>query len=251
MSKLIRFFVDINVKFSKFFDKILPAFFSVDGNRYFEDYFVSDYIGDNQTILEVGGGKTPFITHSMKKDRNLVVYGLDIDANELERAPTGIYDKAVVADICHYREGMDVDLIIAQAVMEHVPDGEAALRGLHALLKKGGTVVIFLPTKYAVFGIINRTLPEGLKKKLLFTIYPDTEYAQGFKAYYSKASIDDYKKLAKKIGFEVIDVKPFYVSSYFRFIFPVYVMWRVWIILFYLANKNQAAETFCISLRKK
>lgn len=204
-----------------------------------------------QLIVDVGGGKNPFVDADTKKSLFLHVVGLDIDPHELERAPPGLYDKTICADICECYEHIDADLVIAQSIMEHVPNAERALLSMHRLLRDGGMAAIFLPSKYAMFSYLNRLLPERIKKGLLFYIYLQSRNDQGFKAYYSRASIKDYRLMADKIGFEVVEVKPFYASGYFSFFFPMYFLWRIWMLIFRGISRENAAETFCILLRKR
>ena len=42
----------------------------------------------------------------------------------------------------------------------------------------------------------------------------------------------------------------YYVSSYFSVLFPIYIMWRLWVLLAILLVRHQAAETFAVALRK-
>jgi len=134
--------------------------------------------------------------------------------------------------------------------MEHVKSAEEAFKGLHSILKNGGKAVIFLPSKYAAFARLNLLLPEDLKNKLLGYFFGVNAHNQGFPAYYDKASLKDYRKLAPKYGFKIIQFKPYYHSVYFIHFLPIHIIWRIWIMLFKFFSPNTAAETFTIVLEK-
>jgi hypothetical protein len=42
----------------------------------------------------------------------------------------------------------------------------------------------------------------------------------------------------------------YYHSNYFAFLAPLYALWRAWTLAFYAFDKEQAAETFSLALRK-
>jgi 2-polyprenyl-6-hydroxyphenyl methylase/3-demethylubiquinone-9 3-methyltransferase len=169
----IRAIIDGQMRLCRSFDRLLPARYSVDGNRHFIDVFVPKYLKSNMTVYDVGGGKTPYITIEKKWELSLVVVGIDIDADELRRAPEGVYDETICADITRYQGKGDADLVICQALLEHVKDVDAAFAALAGILKPGGRVLVFTPSKYALYALLNRLLPETLKKRLLFSIFQD------------------------------------------------------------------------------
>jgi hypothetical protein len=49
---------------------------------------------------------------------------------------------------------------------------------------------------------------------------------------------------------KVLEVKPYFMSSYFSFLFPLYVAWRLWMLFFRYVRGEQAAETFSMALMK-
>ena len=61
---------------------------------------------------------------------------------------------------------------------------------------------------------------------------------------------DNERVLAAQHGFEVEELRTYYKSSYFSFFFTLYLVWRSLIILFEQVNSEQAAETFCMKLRR-
>ncbi len=248
---MLRRCVDQQKAWSHQIDRLVPARFKVDGNEHFREELVWRHIGTDQTVYDIGGGKRPLIPVSVKRERRLRVIGVDIDADELSRAPAGAYDEAICADICTYAGRGDGDLVICQALLEHVPDTGAAFRAISSILRPGGKALLFVPSRNAVFARLNLILPESLKKKILFAIHPGTSERQGFKSYYDACTPRDFEVHAARTGFDVRELELYYLSSYFKFFAPLYATWRAWISLFYAVDSVQAAETFSMVLEKR
>ncbi|MDE3022001.1 MAG: class I SAM-dependent methyltransferase [Pseudomonadota bacterium] len=197
----------------------------------------------------LGGGKQPFVSPEKKAALSLNVVGIDISQSELDIAPVGGYDETVCADIANVHGVGDGDLVICQAVLEHVKDTEGAMRSIASLLKPGGKA-FFVPSQNAVFARLNVLLPENLKRKILYGVYPNARAAQGFPSFYHKCTPDDFIDMAKHNGLTEVESRYYYISSYFSFLFPVYLIWRIWVVLFKFYASHQAAETFSMVLVK-
>jgi 2-polyprenyl-6-hydroxyphenyl methylase/3-demethylubiquinone-9 3-methyltransferase len=244
-------FIDAQIGLSRLFDRLLPLKFSIDGNRHFLTEFAPGYLKSDMKVYDVGGGKNPYITLKQKRELSLVVVGLDIDKGELEQAPDDIYDEIIRADIMEYKGKRDADLVICQSLLEHVRDVDRAFASIASMLKPTGRALIFVPSKNAVYARLNKIMPEAIKKKILFSLYPQTRRNQGFKSYYNRCSPRDFRKLARRNGLQVEESEFYYVSSYFSCFFPIYLIWRIWVLIFYIIAGTQAAETFSMALRKR
>jgi SAM-dependent methyltransferase len=249
LGELFRRFINSQVRISDWFDGLLPAKFSASSHQDFLQ-LVTKYINNGTIIYDIGGGKNPFITLERKSNLNYRVIGVDIDEDELKAAPVGVYDNTIVADITKYTGDMDGDVVICSTVLEHVESMEAALRGIGSCLKNGGYCAIFVPSKNALYARINRILPERLKRRILFSLFPDSRSLSGFPAYYDHCTPQDVKQIAKSLGLEVLEEKYYYKSKYFSFFFPLYLLWRIYLLVFYFIEKEQAAETFIMVLKK-
>lgn len=249
---LVRAFIDANVAMSKWFDRqFLPSSFVKDGNRDFIDNLAPAYLRQGIKIYDVGGGKQPFVRVETKEKLGIYVVGVDICQEELDRAPTGAYDETLCADIASVQGKGDGDLVICQAVLEHVRDTEGAMKSISSLLKPGGKALIFVPSRNAVFARLNILLPESIKRKLLYTVYPGSRAAQGFPSFYRRCTPNDFVSMANSNGMVETDSVYYYMSSYFSFFFPVYFLWRIWIVAFKALAGRQAAETFSMVLMKQ
>ncbi len=87
--------------------------------------------------------------------------------------------------------------------------------------------------------------------RVLFTFYPESKKKMGFPGYYLKCTPRELKTVAGDYNFSILEEYYYYNSIYFRFFFPFHLLWRFWIMLFYMLSKEQAAETFTLVLKKR
>jgi len=248
---MIRKIINGNVYLSHKVDSILPESYQIEGYSDFSNKVLEKYITKNSTIYDVGGGKQPHVANDLKKKLSLSVIGLDINENELRQAPKDSYDRAIAADITEYKGQGDADLVICKALLEHVQDTRKAIIALSTIINKKGKILIFVPSRNAIFARLNLIIPESLKKKILFSIFPQTTYAQGFKAYYDRCTPKTMRKIVKDCGLEVLEFKPYFKSGYFSFFFPFHLLWRIYVVCFRLLAGDNAAETFTMVIGKK
>jgi SAM-dependent methyltransferase len=231
-------------------DKMFPKWMQIDGNQDFTRTFVPSYLTSNLTIYDIGGGKTPILSFKSKSQLSIRLIGIDIDQRELDRAPEGSYDRTDCTDICAYSGQEDADLVICQALLEHVTDTERAIAAISSLLKPGGRALVFLPSRNAIFARLNLILPQGLKKRILHAIFPETRDTQGFPAFYDRCTPRDFKDMARRAGLIVDEERVYFRSMYFSFFAPLHLTFRVYQLATAILFGNQAAETFAMSLHK-
>ncbi len=249
--RLFRWCIRTQIWLSNRFDRLFPEFFSVDGSADFTHALVPAFLTAHQRVYDVGGGKQPAISSRLKEQHALHVIGLDISQEELHHAPPGNYDETIVADIMTYHGKGDGDLVICNAVLEHVPDVESALQGIASLLQPGGMALVFVPSRSAIYARLNLLLPESLKKWLLYTLFPHTRNYQGFKSFYHRCTPNEFRQSALRCGFQVIEQRAYFLSGYFSWCFPLYGIWRLWVVCFYMIAREQAAESFSMILTKR
>lgn len=176
--------------------------------------------------------------------------GIDIDPDELALAPDGAYDSSIAADIATFNGQGDADLIICQAVLEHVHDVNGAVRALASILTPGGEALIFVPCRNALFARLNLMLPEKAKRAVLFALYPRMSRHQGFPSFYRECTPSDLSRLAQQHGLQVKEVNTFWTSEYFYAFFPAYIVWRTWLILARTLGWRDYCETFSLVMQK-
>ena len=145
MCNWLQLFVATQQRWCRIFDNALEEKFTVDGASHFGRVFVPAQVRPNMTVYDVGGGKHPFFGNEAKKRFGLKVYGIDITEQELKEAPLGAYDGIICRDICSYVGDGTADLVVCQAVLEHVNDTDAAVHALASLLQPGAAAVVFVP----------------------------------------------------------------------------------------------------------
>jgi 2-polyprenyl-6-hydroxyphenyl methylase/3-demethylubiquinone-9 3-methyltransferase len=247
---IIRRFIAWNRTLSKKFDAVLvPRSWTVDGLKDYVHTVVPPLVQPDSNICDVGGGKRPFVGLEIPKQKRQYITGIDIDKAELEAAPNGIYDQIFVSDIGAKQlpvKASTATLVICEAVLEHVQDNTQAIRNMAKITKKGGEIALFIPSRNALFAVINRYLPEKVKRKLLFSIFPEYEHAQRFPAYYNHCTPKAMRKLLEQNGIEIAQVRCYYFSTYFSFFLPAHVFWRFYQLMSFLILRENAAESFSI-----
>ena len=250
LKKIFKAFINSQIFLSRKFDTLLPKCYRIDGNSDYVRNFVPGYFQKDLRVYDIGGGKNPLVSLELKKKFSLFVVGLDIDRHELALAPVGAYDETICDDITAYQGAQDADLLICNAMLEHVGNVDTALANITKILKPGGLAIIFVPSRNALYARLNLLLPERIKKHILYSIYPTTRQKQGFPSYYDRCTPRDIKILAKRHGLEVESQRIYFISSYFFCFFPAYLLWRIWILIFHYFAGEQAAETFSLAFRK-
>jgi SAM-dependent methyltransferase len=247
----VRAFINANVALARATNLLLPKSLCTDGNFWFQQKVLADACLAGETVFDIGGGSRPWITPAERQRLGLYVVGLDISAAELAAAPVGSYDEAIAADLCSYVGKGDADVVICQALLEHVPDANGALRAIASALKPGGRAYIFAPCRYAVFAQLNRVLDQDLKRRVLFFLFPyAAEGHDGFVAYYDHCSPNAVKAIVHDLGLSVEQSGTFWVSGYFYFFFPAYLLWRAYQFFSWIALGRDACESFYYVLRK-
>jgi 2-polyprenyl-3-methyl-5-hydroxy-6-metoxy-1,4-benzoquinol methylase len=249
MKKAIRRFISWQVRCSKWIDRTFFGRMSIDGNTYFVSAIRNLVVGGG-TMADIGGGKTPAFGPEEARERRLQVTGVDIDPAELSAAPDGSYTRTVTCAIEEAEGPGDCDFVIAQSVMEHVNDGRLAAKGMASFAKPGGAVATFCPNRRAWFARLNLLLPEGVKRRLLFAIFPEKRERQGFPAHYSGCTPSEMLENMRDAGVHCIEIKYFYVSSYFMFFVPLYLFWRIITFPFMVLWPHRYCETFMYVGRK-
>jgi SAM-dependent methyltransferase len=241
---VIKSFFKWNYKASMAFDDLfLNESYTTYGTSDFHKSLIPTYITEDAVIYDVGGGKCPHIFPDVKKEKKLTTIGVDIDAEELSRAPKGGYDRTICADITARTGDEDGDFVISRATLEHVKDARAAILNMATFIKPGGRIIAFAPCRNAWFARLNMILPEGFKNKLIHYFYDDAGLADvmGFKAYYSHGTPKEMDKIMEEAGLKIIEKRLYYMSNYFAFFFPVYMIWR----FYQMIMRATGSENFC------
>src|SRR4051812_44612811 len=127
MNPLFDRFTHSQQSLSRSFDRLLPADYQVGGNLDFVQNWIAPYLRAGALVYDIGGGKNPIISVADKRRLGLSVIGLDIDSGQLAAAPADAYDRQICADVTQFHGSAEADLVICQALLEHVKDSPAAI----------------------------------------------------------------------------------------------------------------------------
>lgn len=220
------------------------------GGRDFRDRVLPGLLQEGQRVLDVGGGKHPAIDLATKRRLELYIVGLDIDADELKRAPEGVYDDTVVGDVAEATIPGQYDLIISKTVLEHTQQNERVIANLAGSLGEGGTMAHFIPCKNALFARINLLLGNNVSRKILFALQPEKKTTSGFKAYYEFCTPSQMSRLCEENGLQVDRLTAYFSSDYCSFFAPLYTLDIMRQLLMKMLCPQDMAENFIIIASK-
>ncbi len=218
--------------------------------RYNEDAAAAVLRRPGQLVVDVGGGKSLRYAGLLRPGEAHVV-AVDISAEEL--AGNTEVAETRVADVTERLpfEDAEVDVLTSSSVLEHLPDVEAFLDEAARVLKPGGVMVHIFPGRYAAFAVLNRALPEGLKRWLLYRLYPQTVGVCGFPAFYDHCTPSAMEKACRERGFEVKTTVRYYGSAdYFTVFFPLFLLFLTWEIAAWAVGARDLAAQVLLEARR-
>ena len=213
--------IRLNIKASYFLAKKFQPFFL--GNRNYEKDLKRLIISsitkrEKLSILELGGIDRPIL----KKNKNYVYSGLDIESNE---NCYKVYDNFIKQSIEEVIVGK-FNIIISTTLMEHVNDNNKSFFNIYNSLVNGGYTYHYIPSKNHFYSLILRLVGPRLQKIIIKYLRPQASLATtGYPAFFHLCSYHELRKLLKRIGFTEIKIIPYYkATDYFAFCTPLYLI---------------------------
>lgn len=246
---MLREFIDINKRLSQYVDGFVVR--PNDDKTVLKEFIAN--ISNTELVADVGGGKKPAkIMVGAEGAVGARYDGFDLSLDELLQAED-IYSSVYALDITEPNEVCQEKYhkIICRSTLEHVLDTEKAIFSLSKMLRDGGQLYICVPYRFAIFAIVNRILPNEFKKRMLHYIFPK-KCGDGFPAYYLDCTLSRMERVAAKSGLAKTPdtVNKVYMSSYFTFLFPLYLIWRI-LTIFQYAFDRDYCERFEVVFEKK
>jgi SAM-dependent methyltransferase len=201
-------------------------------------------------VLDVGAGRQWHFPPALKHGE-IALIGFDIDMEEMRQ--NTVLDERIAGDACKGLGVPDgsVDLIMAQAVIEHLYDTASFLKNANRALRDDGRLIVTFASRYAPFAILNRALPRRVTERLLAHLVPGSSGVLGFKAYYDRASYAEFKESLLDAGFEIEHEHASYFScAYFAFFVPLFLIALGLDYLRYLCGIPNLASYFMFVARK-
>ena len=170
-----------------------------------------------RSVCEIGGGRSPLFDADEVAQLGIDYTVLDVSDEELALAPPGYH--TICADICDADLPVKADrfdLMFSVMVAEHVRDGDLMHRNIFSMLKPGGMAFHYMPTLYYPVFAANLVMPQRMSTWALrrFANRPSPK----FPALYSKCMgpTDAMRAYLGRVGYEVVEYRPFYGSVYFE-----------------------------------
>ncbi len=182
------------------------------------------------SILDVGGGRHPFLPESAIKEHGHQYAILELSYEELLQAPQYVrkIECDISGDLSKARElGSDgtptlagqFDLVFSVMVAEHIADPAAMHRNIWKLLAPGGDAVHLFPTMFSIPFVINKFLPERISWTLNYLFSPKGRRSRAkFPAYYRwcfgprRPAIRRFQSL----GWEIIEYRGYFGHAYYK-----------------------------------
>lgn len=176
--------------------------------------FLEKIILDNKIkrVVDIGGGANPLLPLQLVQKYGLEYYVLDIDENELSKAPS--WCARLKSDISNAKFNLPelegkCDLIFSHMLLEHLQDASQAHRNILKLLRLNGIAVHFFPSPHNLPLFVNRVVPEWASRELVKFFQPqrDKKYQVKFPAYYNLCGAPSarLRNIFESLGYSVLE----------------------------------------------
>ncbi len=247
---IFRKFIGLNVKLSRLFNlSNLSEFGShVEYLRLAAILFSAP---DVKRVMDVAAGAHWQFPIAYKDAYGLELSGVDVDEAAIDE--NNSLDFRYAGDVCgNSKIGIGgYDLLTCYSGIEHFPDVQSFLENAFAALRPGGALIAQFPGPLAPFAILNRLLPQGLKKKMLNAVFPSAADAIGYAVSYDKCRYSEFKAAAERAGFQVEYCLRFYISSsYFVWLFPLFLLSQLLDMIRLIFGTKDMASYYLFVLRR-
>jgi len=162
------------------------------------------YVSADTVLLDAGCSRGDPDLPSLRRTRQTVGCDLDLAGlrgNRIER------DRVCTSlDTLPFVDGA-FDVVVSKFVVEHLADPLRVFREFARVLRPGGIVALLTPSRYSVFALISRCIPERVKavcKAHLFGGYEEDTFPTHYRANTARRLTG----LMADAGFETVRVAP-------------------------------------------
>jgi SAM-dependent methyltransferase len=218
-SLLIRF-VQFNERWSDWVEERLPKAF-ITQLKVAQDELLREVVDRPGVVIDVGAG---FLSPFAQRSRQAFVVGIDIAADQIARNYDVDARLVGTAYQLPIRKGV-IDVVVSRTLIEHLSETDTFMREVARVLRPGGVAIHLFPGRFAPFAILNRILPESIKRRLLLLAFPESRGLLGFPAFYDRCTEPNMRQLLRSLDFEVVDSRCYYYQSlYYKAFFPLYLL---------------------------
>lgn len=208
-------------------------------------------------VLDIGCGRTSFLTPELKCEYPYLLYGMDISAEEMEQ--NDLLDERIVYDAGNARYRNDLaryantfDVIISHTFLEHVGQPETVHGLINFLLRDSGVIVHLYPTLFDPFLTLNHLLPDRLTEPILKILQPSREKTGKFPSFYKhcRACSPKLQLMYRELGLRVLRYRNFYGTHYLYRFFPLQAIMDLFYLLALKLDFRPLTSMSCIILSK-
>ncbi len=208
------------------------------------------YLTPGAVVLDVGAGRRPVVPVESIKDTYYVA--LDVDGEELDAAPPGLYAESITASIETFLPELEnrFDFVMSFYVFEHVRSMAETLENCRRYLKDGGTMVAQFSARYSYFAVANQLIPHAVTRRLGNVLAGRAPHTV-FPAHYDKCWYSAVEKLMNE--WSDVDIKPLYTGAGylarapFNIVRPLYLTYEDWTAR---QDKKNLASHYLVTARK-
>jgi SAM-dependent methyltransferase len=175
-------------------------------------------------VVDVGGGRHPAIARPDLPPGSTYI-GIDLSERELMGAPTGSYDRVIIADVTKRQPELEgcADLVLSWQVLEHVKPLSEAISNIYCYLRPGGLFVGQLSGGRSAFALVNRMIPHRFAKVAMERLLR-RDPASVFPAPYDRCT---YSALSRLLAdWSDVRISPRYRGAqYFGFLPPLQTLY--------------------------
>jgi 2-polyprenyl-3-methyl-5-hydroxy-6-metoxy-1,4-benzoquinol methylase len=161
------------------------------------------------TVLDVGCGRGSAVDriNNNESERCRVLKGfcrqvIGIDVDEAGRQNTLIDEFRPIKGSAWPVETASIDLLVSDAVLEHVPDPEVFFAECSRVVKAGGYLCLRTPNRWSYAALASRIVPNRLHASVLRIAQPGREARDIFPTFYRANTIRSVRRLLKKHHFD-------------------------------------------------
>jgi SAM-dependent methyltransferase len=221
----------MKVRENKYFpERDFGGYSRVDGNIAFYGR-IRAMVQPDMVVLDVGCGrggaadlfeKHPYAKIRVFKGRCKKVIGIDVD--DAGEQNTLIDEFRKIEGDRWPVDDASIDLLFADAVLEHLENPDAFFAECSRVVKPGGIICFRTPNKWSYFAMASAIIPNRLHGKVLSYVQPGRQERDIFPTYYRANTTRALKRLLKAHHFEGCVYRHISEPSYFLFSEFVYGM---------------------------
>lgn len=198
----------------RFFPPSLPRY----GTRFRQ--LVEAFSADTQALLHLGAGDVdlePLLNGNLPKPR---LFALDMSQASLcaNQSRLRVCGDAGILPL----PSDSIDLIVSEHVFEHFPHPLDCLRECFRVLKSGGKLLVSGPNGWSYIALAARLSPLHFHNLIRRLGTPSAaQPVDGFPTFYRFSSPKTMRRLARKVGFQVISLETFVGEPYYTTFLPL------------------------------